>query len=240
MAEQAIAPTSHSELPPSSADKWFHCHAWRRLTWGLPDESNEAAEEGTEAHEWLAGHLLGERDLADNDNDVMSDHVYMCAEWLQAQDGELHVEKKVDYGSAYGYVDLTGTSDAIIAHPKHLTVADFKYGLVWVDVVWNLQLLIYLIGAIQEFGRRPRYRLVILQPRSTNFDDPKPIREWWITDEELQQFEVDLEKAIAGNYDPRSKAKTGEHCRKWCKALGRCKAAAKLSLSLLALAEEEE
>jgi hypothetical protein len=229
---------SHSELPPSSADKWFHCHAWRRLVWGLPDQSSEAAEEGTFAHEWYAAHLLGERDLKDLDNAEMSDYLFMCSEWIGEQEGQLHVEQTVDFGSAFGFVGLTGTADNILVHPKHLTIGDLKYGRHVVEVEQNLQLLIYLVGAVEKFGPRDRYRLVILQPRAKH--DKGPIREWMLSHAELEAFKADLHLAIKNNYDPRSKPTVGEYCRKWCKALGRCPAAADLSLQLFREASEDD
>jgi hypothetical protein len=230
----------HSELPPSSADKWFYCHAWRRLVHGVPDTPSAAAEEGTLAHDWLANHLLGIRDLSELGDKIMYDHLMPVAEWVGDQPGELHVETQVDFGSAFGYTGLTGTSDAILVHPKHLTIGDLKYGRVFVDVNDNLQLKAYLVGAVAKFGRRPRYRLVIMQPRAWDEEKPGTIRETWISDEELQVFEAELDLAIAANYNPRSKPKVGEYCRHYCKALGRCPAAAEHSLNLLRMYEEEE
>lgn len=221
----------HSELPPSSADKWFHCHAWRRLTWGLPNVSSEAAEEGSFAHEWHAGHLLGTRDLKDLDNKLMSDHLYMCTEWIEQQPGERFIEHQVDFGSAFGFIGLTGTADVILVHENHITVCDLKYGRNVVEVEDNLQLMTYLVGAVQQFGTRPRYRLVILQPRANH--DRGPIRDWTMRDTYFESFKLDLHKAIQANFDPRAKPTVGEHCRKWCKALGRCPAAAEHSLELL-------
>jgi hypothetical protein len=233
---------AHSELPPSSADKWFHCHAWRRLTYGLEDTSSEAAKEGTLAHEWMAGALDGSRDLVELDNATMADHLFMCVEWINEQTfEEKFIEHRVDFGAPFDFVDLTGTADVILAHPKHLTVADLKYGRGLVEVEDNFQLKTYLVGAVHRFGRRDRYRLVILQPRA--YHDNGPIRETWVSDEELQEFEVQLEAAIAANYDPKSKPTAGAHCRHFCKALGRCPAAATKSLDLFrqaSLEDEEE
>ena len=109
MTTEVAGPEEHSELPPSSADKWFHCHAWRRQVAGIEDTSSAAADEGTLAHEWLAEHLLGRRDLAKLDNEEMYDHLISVAEWVNDQPGELHVEVKLDFGAAFGFVDLTGT-----------------------------------------------------------------------------------------------------------------------------------
>lgn len=230
---------SHSELPPSSADKWFYCHGWRRTTAEIVDIPSEYAQEGTLAHEWYAGELTGAMNLVDLDDKIMSDHLFMCTEWIREQAGELLVEEQVDYGATFGFVNLTGTVDNILVHPKHLTIADLKYGKnVIVEVENNLQLMCYLIGAIHKFGQRQTYRLVILQPRAYH---PKgPIREWFVSNAEVMEFRLKLEEAIEGNFNPKSKPVVGEYCRHWCKALGRCPAAAEKSLELFRLLPDEE
>ena len=227
-----VEEASHSELPPSSSDKWFHCHAWRRQVAGIEDTSSAAAEKGTLAHEWLSEHLLGRRELSTLNNEEMFDYLMSCVDWVKEQPGELHVEVKVDFGAAFGFVDLTGTSDLIFVDDDHITVGDLKYGRQPVEVEENLQMLTYLVGAVHRFGQRPSYRLVILQPRPFHVDGP--IREWTISNEDFLEFRAKLEKAIEGNYNPRSKHTTGDHCRKFCKGLGTCPAAKKHSLSLLA------
>jgi hypothetical protein len=222
---------AHSELPPSSADKWFHCHAWRRLTAGLPDESSAAAEEGTFAHDCYAKHLEGTEELESScQTQEMFDHLQTCVDWVKDQEGDLLIERRVDFGSGFGYVGLTGTADNILVHPDHLTIADLKYGRGVVEVADNLQLMVYLVGAVEEFGPRPNYRLVILQPRPYHKDGP--IREHWVTHAQFIEFRTALEKAIEQNYNPKAQATVGEHCRKWCNALGSCRAAAKYSLDL--------
>jgi hypothetical protein len=219
---------AHSELPPSSSDKWLVCHAWRRLTHGIEDTSSAAAEEGTFAHERLAEHLLGQVDLSVLEDRVMYDYLIGCAEWVQDQPGELFVETRLDYGGFFGYVDLTGTSDLVIVEKDRLTIGDLKYGLGVVEVPNNPQMLTYLVGAVHRFGRRGRYRLVILQPRAWHTDGP--IREWELTDDDLRVFEALLEAGIKGNYDPKSEATPGDHCQHYCKALSRCREIKRYSL----------
>lgn len=228
---------AHSELPPSSSDKWLVCYAWRRLTHGIEDTSSEAAEEGTFAHEWFAEHLLGNRDLATLDNKAMYDYLMGCVEWVQDQAGELHVETRLDYGAHFGYVDLTGTSDLVMVEDDRLTIGDLKYGLGVVEVEGNTQMLTYLVGAVHRFGRRDRYRLVILQPRAWHSDGP--IREWELSDDDLRVFEARLEAGIKGNYDPRSEATAGDHCQHYCKALARCRTIKRYSLERLRMEDEE-
>lgn len=221
---------SHSELPPSSADKWVHCYGWRRLNANLPNTSSPAAEEGIEAHRWLADELTGEVELINCPDEEMFDHLIGVIEWINQQPGERWVEHRVDYGKGIGFVDLTGTSDLILVSPEELVVADLKYGRGVVEAKDNFQLLCYLLGAIQEFGPRPSYRLCILQPRA--WHEGGPYRSWTITPEVLEVFADQISRAIKGSYDPRAEATAGDWCQHYCKAFGSCKAAAAKSLDL--------
>ena len=220
---------SHSELPPSSADKWFHCHGWRRLNADIPNRSSAAADEGSLAHEWLANYLEGKADLADCEDPEMTDHLFMVAEWVQSVAGDRYVEHRVDYGAPFGFVDLTGTSDLVFVTPGKITIADLKYGKHAVEAKDNLQMLCYLVGAVHAFGRRPTYSMCIAQPRSWHRDGP--IRAVEITDDELRKFEAKLEVAIRGSYKNDAPATPGDWCRNYCDALGRCKAVAQQSIN---------
>jgi hypothetical protein len=221
---------AHSELPPSSSDKWFNCHAWRRLNAGIADTTSAAAEEGTLAHEWFAEHLLGNKDLVDCPDPEMSDHLMMCVDWVEQQEGERFVETRVNFGDPFGYVGLTGTADLIFVDAEDITVADLKYGRGVVEAVDNTQMICYLIGAVYKYGRRKSYRLAILQPRAWHKDGV--IRTWSLSDKTLREWEDKVKVAIAGSYDSKSLAIAGDWCQHYCKALGRCKAAARKSLDL--------
>lgn len=226
-----IEEDSHSELPPSSSDKWMKCPAWRRLNHGIEDETSEAAEEGTLAHWWLEKALLGEKDLSELDNEEMYDHLQACKEFIEGCGyPNIHVEEKVDYGAEFGYVDLTGTADVIAFSDKKLVVMDLKYGRGLVEAHENTQLLCYLVGAVAKHGKRKSYEVWILQPRAYHADGP--YRKFSVTPQKLAAFRKKLEAAIKGNYDLMSEPVAGEHCFKWCKAMPRCRAAAKRSLSL--------
>lgn len=223
----------HSELPPSSSDKWLTCHAWFRLTRGLESKSSAAAEEGTLAHHHFEEHLSGIQDISGVDNEEMQDHLTACTEWVEDQveetGGELYTEIQVDYGAKFGYVNLTGTADAVLVSEEELLVADLKYGRMPVEVEENTQLLIYLVGAIHRFGPRRTYRLAILQPRGRHAKGP--IRTWRVSKKRVAEFEKQLEDAIRGNYNDGS-AVVGSHCRNFCLAASVCPALAEHSLRL--------
>lgn len=224
---------AHSELPPSSSDKWLNCHAWFRLTRGLESKSSPAAEEGTLAHHHFEEHLSGIQSLDSLDNEEMQDVLLSCTEWVEDQveevGGELHTELRVDFGEQFGYVGLSGTADVIIASEKEILVADLKYGLMPVEVEENTQLLTYLVGAIHRFGPRETYRLAILQPRGRHAKGP--IRTWQVSKKRVAEFEKQLKSAIHGNYNGGS-AVVGPHCRNYCLAAPVCPALAAHSLRL--------
>lgn len=240
---------SHSDLPPSSADMWHNCYGWRATvaqhveTYGRP-KSSAAAEEGTLAHEKMEAHLHATaptlsptipapdspQELTHEDDEY--DDLLPMIEWVYDQPGELFLESRIDFGQQFGYVDLTGTTDLVLAEPSRLTIGDLKYGRHVVEIEddlgrTNRQLMTYLSGAVARFGKAEEYRLVILQPRAWHRDGP--IREKIISHSELEVFNFELEEAIAANYQG-GECTPGPWCRPYCPALKTCKAVAALSL----------
>jgi hypothetical protein len=225
-------PDSHSELPPSSSDKWLNCYAWLNENRGLRQSSSSAAaEEGTKAHLALSDHLQGIRPIEDCDDPEMYDLIRELIDYIAGMEGDLYSEIRVDFGDQFGFVGLTGTADVIVVTDECITVLDLKYGKVSVEVEDNTQLMIYLSGAVAMFGERKEYRLIIAQPRSGHFKGP--IREEVLSHDKLRVFNLDLEIAIVKNYRSNAPHRVGDHCRKWCNALATCKAVKDYSLKAL-------
>ncbi len=229
----------HSDLPPSSSDKWMQCYAWLNLNRALRvpgevEETSEAAEEGTLAHTVFQA-VLEDTPIPDGISDTMLDLVTYCAEFVGVKVQDLgegavcHSEVEVDFGAPFGYHDLTGTSDVILVHPSTLGVFDLKYGMGQVEVDRNTQLLIYLVGAVHKFGKRPTYEIGILQPRGSH--PQGPFRTATITHSYLVDFSTALNISIGLNYRG-GQAIVGPHCRKWCKALPTCHAVKDHAISL--------
>lgn len=247
----------HADLPPSSADKWLKCYGWMKAVSAYREEfgtppTSAAAEEGTRAHERFeyllaGGKLLAKAevpraverspilpdDLFEEDHD---EELVPMLEWIGQQPGDLFLETRVDFGEPFGFVGLGGTADILLVEPDRITIADLKFGRGVVEVDRNPQLLTYLFGAVQVFGRRPLYRLAILQPRA--WHPQGPIRTYEVTADELEVFAFELEEAIRANYgDGRPSA--GPHCQHYCIAFGRCKEAAAERRRRLARTPEE-
>jgi hypothetical protein len=165
----------------------------------LPDKSSKYADHGTACHE-LAAKFLGPNFLysrnhykAENGVELDYDDIsYVVAYADQVKDytgaGTLLVEQQVDYSEAIGVPDSFGTSDAIIISEdgEELIILDLKMGKgISVDADENPQLMLYAVGALNEYGLVydiKRVRLVISQPRLNH------LSEWSCTVEDLMEF----------------------------------------------------
>lgn len=239
----------HAKLSPSSASRWMSCPGSNILSEGLKDGGSEHAAEGTAAHELgerillggIGTDLVGQR--AENGvkwtkemlKDVMK-YVTHVQDLKLSMSGALFVEVRVPIGAYTGEKGATGTSDAVLAGDGEICVVDLKFGMgVEVSAERNKQLMLYALGAIEEFdwshGPFDRVRLVISQPRIK--DHPS---EWSCSLEELQAFgeEVKMAARRVGNATVAYAASKGDAhwqtiylqpseaaCR-WCRAKATC------------------
>lgn len=214
---------------------------------GIPEKSSPYADEGTFAHEVAAKALAIARPIdridyvlsqypesEDPDNVARADAVIEYinyvdqACWYKQEKGFLMVEVRVPLIEAYGQGEQFGTSDAIIAFPKHkhLRVIDLKFGKgVEVYAKDNEQALSYSLGAVEymeplEFVPET-IESVIHQPRRNHVDSNT------INYAQMMDFKAAARVAAM----TALKAKKGEYlnpgekqCR-WCKAFATCPAA---------------
>lgn len=123
--------------------------------------------------------------------------LYLDAVRQYADGNELLIEQRLEFSRAVGVPDQFGTSDVVIltADGNEIQVHDLKYGRgVKVDAEHNQQLMLYAIGALNEFGmigNFRRVRMVIHQPRLEH------LSEWDCTVEELEQFAVQAKDAAS-------------------------------------------
>jgi hypothetical protein len=185
-------PGSHALLAPSAAERWMICPGSARLESTLPNSGSEAADQGTACHRMLESYLrngtqpatwLGQKvQIADEENGVIStvevtnemiEWVEEACDWVDRYiaghpGAHLMSEERLHVGRAFGCPDdLWGTSDVVIDAGTELVIIDLKAGRQDVRVAGNPQLLLYSIGAMQEYGWvHEQVRNVILQPRS--------------------------------------------------------------------------
>lgn len=239
---------SHARLSPSGAHRWMTCPGSVVLEADYPDKAGNYAREGTVAHELAAGHLslgwdlasyVGEHwhgEEADGEKwqvlmtQSMVDHVHDYAKLVReyAATGTLLVEQRVPIHRWTGEAGAGGTSDAIIVRGNELVVIDLKFGMgVKVDADNNPQLMLYALGAYEEFGVLGDFdvvTMVIHQPRLNH------VSEWSIPLAQLLQFadevvyaakQVDLALTLDG---VGMMLNPGEKQCKFCRAKAGCPA----------------
>lgn len=183
----------HSELGPSSSERWLKCTPSAQLSAQFREKPSEAAEEGTFLHELCELKLhryLGdmpaeeiERQYAEHkDNDFYSEEaeavtdVYAnhCIEVIEAirqscPDPLIAIEQRLDMSEyvpgGFGTGDFIAIADGVIE------IVDFKGGRHRVDANHNTQLMLYGLGALLAYDALYDIRIVhmtIVQPRLNN------------------------------------------------------------------------
>ena len=238
-----MPPQKHALLSASSAHRWLHCPPSAKLTAGVTEAPSEAALQGTAAHA-LAEHKLrralkqqSKRPVSEYEDDEMNTHTddyvsYVLEQYEQAKQATpgavIYIEQRLDFSHVVpgGF----GTGDCLIVADGTLHVIDLKYGLgVLVEAEWNLQMMLYAIGALALFDALydiEQVALTIFQPRREN------VSTWTISVTELNEWaEHTLKPAaeLAAKGD-------GEFCAgtwcQFCRIASTCRARAEANLEL--------
>lgn len=174
-----VAEKAHAELGPSKWDQWGNCPGSIVLGEGLPNKSNDYADEGTAAHELLANCIdggLDAEDLLGKEYEVngkiwtvtrdMADAVDAALNYIRdrvnPERGDvLYSEQSVPLQWLTGEQDAEGTSDiiAVVEEGRKLLVMDYKHGQgvkVYASDKMGLepngQMAMYALGAHQKYG----------------------------------------------------------------------------------------
>lgn len=237
-------PNAHALLSPSAAHRWIHCTPSVRLEEGARDEGSDFAAEGTLAHAIASRKILETlgrpHDEQDREIGELHDHYYseemegytdtyrsiVLEKFNQAKtrskDALLLVEVRLDFGAFLP--DAFGTADAVIIADDLMEVIDFKYGKgVKVDADHNPQMMIYALGALDEFLLEydiKRVWMTIVQPRIDN------LSECGMETGELTAWRaVTLKPAAEAAFAGTGDQVPGEWCQ-FCKVRATCSAIA--------------
>ena len=223
---------------PSDAGRWGGCPASLSFTQHYPNESSDAADEGTAAH-WIREQCLemgfdaydfigtivavnGKTYECDAD---MAEYLQPGIDWIREQDAThgLFVEQKVDVTHITGPDEngkpQFGTLDCGWIGEEVAGLSDLKFGAgVPVQAVDNDQQIMYLSSFYRHYVKKraphvKRFIIVIDQPRNSAGGG-----EWELTLDELLKHEKRLMKAAekCDEDDPQFKP-NAKSCQ-WCPA----------------------
>lgn len=241
---------SHALLSPSASHRWLTCTPSARLEEAFPDTESESAKEGTLAHaigEWKARQVFIEEVPKRAFNKKMKE---FRADSMYQKEMEAYTDAYVDYIKevAFAYpikpvvmlehqLDIGayapesfGTADCLIVAGTELHIIDLKYGRgVPVLADHNPQLMLYALGAMQEFDMLfaiDTLHLHIFQPRNKDGGGV-----FTIPASELLAWGESIREKSRLAFEGVGEFAPGEHC-KFCRASTVCRAQAEYYLEL--------
>lgn len=237
----------HALLTASGSLRWLSCPPSARLEATFEEKETTAAAEGTAAHA-LAEYKLKralryfcKRPVSEFEDEAMDQHTDDYAAFILERMAELRkngvdpmvlIETRLDFSD--WVPDGFGTGDCVIIGDGVLHIIDLKYGAgVLVEAEGNPQLMLYALGALQQFGCLydiKKVFITIFQPRRENISTAEVpvdcLMEWA---EHFVKPKAKMAFAGEGDFLP------GEWCL-FCKAADKCRARAE---KMLQLAKEE-
>jgi hypothetical protein len=227
-----IVESSHSDVGPSSSERWIECQGSVLLTRGMKSPDTIYSAHGTASHtvsEWCrtenkpASHYLGRvlkvGEFEFTVDDEMVSAVDSFVSYVEQFPGVPLYEARVHYDEfvpgGFGTLDDARLEDQVAR------VTDFKFGTgVQVSAHDNPQLKLYAAGLRQGFGwlwQWDRFVLTVHQPRLDHID------EFEIKTTDLMAWMHDVvapaaERALL----PGAPLKAGKHCQ-FCPAKRVCK-----------------
>lgn len=234
---------AHALLSASGAHRWLNCTPSALLEDAEPEDSSDAADEGTAAHA-LGEHkikralrLRSDRPTSEYEDDAMGDYTdayrdFVLERWEMSKQHDpsavISLEQRLDF--SHWVPDGFGTGDCVIVAGNHLTIIDFKYGAgVLVDGWDNPQMKLYALGALQAYSWMfdiHTVDMIIYQPRRDN------ISQYTLTVDDLLTWANETVKPTAdiaakgeGEFAP------GAWCQ-FCKLKYTCRARAEQNLEI--------
>ena len=233
----------HALLTASGSKRWLSCTPSARLEATFAEKETTAAAEGTAAHalaEYKVKRALRyfcKRPVSEFEDEVMDmatdDYAAFILEAMAEMrkagaDPTVMIETRLDFSD--WVPDGFGTGDCIIIGGDTLHIVDLKYGAgVLVEAEGNSQMMLYALGALQQFGCLydvKKVLMTIFQPRRENISTAElsveMLMEWA---NNFVRPKAQLAYAGEGEYLP------GEWCL-FCRAADKCRARAEANLKV--------
>lgn len=230
MSTMHVIEMDHSELGPSSSDRWIHCPGSVIECRGIKGSSKYAAE-GTAAHtvsEWVRagrvpattflGVVLKVDGFEFKVGKAMARGVQEFVDYCAKAPGDPFYEIRVRYEN---YVPGGfGTADDVRLTDDVCVNTDLKYGTgVKVFAKENSQLKLYTLGTYEKYKWAYRFDKCVMriaQPRLKHWD------EWETTIEEIKEWANDVARPAALRaLQPGAPFQAGNWC-KFCKLRDTC------------------
>lgn len=236
-AIQGLCGGAHAPLPPSSADRWWHCPGSVYMgTLAPPEIEGEPAREGTAAH-WAAceeasgrgatvGQITPEGWVLDQDQidgaEQFAKHLPPAIMNLALLEQKLYMNGP----RVHIHQHCSGTTDlgAVDHNARRAYLSDYKYGHGYVPVYQSPQLVLYgagLVNRVPAIGPGWTFEFAIVQPRVYHRDGH--VRRWVATYEELEPIWTSLAWAAEEATGANPRLQTGPHCEH-CPARHMCPA----------------
>ena len=220
----------HSSFGPSSAARWTVCTKSITLEKEIDYKyigDKSYSEMGSKLHDIAEKMLKGDLDTIVEKELMVKVRPYVeYVKSINTPNSTMFIEKRVDYSfidADNTENDKFGTADCIIIDDDTLHVIDLKTGFVTVEAVNNLQLLLYAIGAVNEFSSY-NFKNIRLHVCQTTLDGGMNIDYWDLERDVLKnEWEQKFKNSIneikqGGVYRPGI-----DQC-KYCKVVGSCPA----------------
>jgi len=233
----------HALLSASSAHRWMACPGSAKIADRYPNLETPYTKEGTLAHEVaeaVASGRVKPENIETNENTgvdaEMVRHATAYRDYIDSlctEHTSKMLEVKVDFSCWVpgGF----GTADCILLHGNTMDVIDYKYGQgVSVKAEYNPQLLLYGLGAFNEYGfvyDVDLVRLHIFQPRLDNIS----VADYTLKD--LLSFGECVKASALDAMEETPILCAGDHC-KFCPHAGRCSELAQKSIADCCLGSE--
>lgn len=219
---------AHALLSASSAHRWLNCPSSAVAVQAYEDKGSPFAAEGTTAHEVAELTARGETLTPVGDiTEEMIRHAEEYRDYISElkllDDAVVLYEQRVDFSHIVpgGF----GTCDCILIQGSTLTIIDYKYGKgVRVDARDNPQMMLYALGALNDFGIAydvDTVEMHIFQPRIGNISV-----DCLTMGDLIEWAERTVKPTAAKAAQGKGGYKAGEWC-KFCAHAGKCRALTK-------------